>query len=187
MTRIILCTLISMLLVGTASARTILEQEVPDALTLGSHDFVLNGAGVRSKFVYDIYISALYLVQTSQDAREIIEADEPMAIRLYIISDLLTEERLIKYTYDGFKKSTNNNLAGIEDQVEVLLDSFRDSVNNEDVFDFVYSPDTGTEIFHNGQSKAIAVGLSFKQAVWGIWLSDKPVTVHLKNQMLGIE
>lgn len=188
MTRVALSILLSFFLfANVASAKVVLKKDIPDTLTFDDKELILNGAGVRSKFVYDLYIAALYLKEPSTDPVAIMEADETMALRLYITSDLLTEKRFIKYTYKGFKKSTNNNLGAIDEQVQTLLNSFEGAVNKGDMFEFVYKPGIGTEIYRNGEKRAVGTSLEFKKAFWGIWLSKKPVTVMLRNQMLGIE
>src|SRR5690606_41820150 len=55
-------------LFSTAQAREIADVEIPENLSADSTQLVLNGAGVRTKWFMDIYVSALYLAQPSTDA-----------------------------------------------------------------------------------------------------------------------
>ncbi|MFT6422318.1 MAG: chalcone isomerase family protein [Thalassolituus sp.] len=159
--------------------------KLPDDLSFEASELVLNGAGVRSKFFVHVYIAALYLGEKSSDAETIIAADEPMNIRVVITSDLITGERFAESAMDGFVRSTHGDLSGIKSEVDVMIETFRSSLENGDVFDLNYVPDVGVEIYRNGEKKEVVPGLAFKQAMFGIWLSDDPVQGHLRDDMLS--
>ncbi len=62
--------------------------DIPDTLGNG---LVLNGAGIRSKFFFDLYVGGLYLKEKSNNALHVINSDEQEAItlppgRLYLIA-----------------------------------------------------------------------------------------------------
>lgn len=166
-------------------AKEVKDINFDDQLELEGHPFVLNGAGVRSKFFLDVYIAALYLQKHSENAGEIISADEPMAIRLHIISGVITSKRMAESTRDGFVRSTNGNLAPIENDVEELIKAFKDEINEGDVFDLVYEPETGVTVYKNGVAASNVKGLAFKQALFGIWLSDDPIQNSLKKALVA--
>ena len=69
---------------------------MPESLQTGQTQLMLNGAGIRTKFFFDIYVGGLYLKEKSQDATAIIEANEPMAIRLHILSSKATSKKMEK-------------------------------------------------------------------------------------------
>ncbi|WZB76672.1 chalcone isomerase family protein [Achromobacter insuavis] len=50
---------------------------VPEQLSEGGHALVLNGAGLRTKFVVKVYVAALYASARSQDAAALINSNEP--------------------------------------------------------------------------------------------------------------
>jgi hypothetical protein len=67
-----------------------------------------------------------------------------------------------------------------------LTDVFAEEINDEDVFNIVYVPGKGLDVYKNGAAKAtIRSGLTFKRAFFGIWISDRPVQKSLKRGMLG--
>lgn len=177
--------LIPQILVPQVQAKRVLDQDVPDKQIFSDTELVLNGTGVRSKFIYDIYIIGLYLTEPSSDADAIVSADEPMAMRIYIISDLVTGERFADYTREGFVRATDGNLKPIKAEVDTLVESFRANLQKDDVYDLVYIPATGVEIYRNGKKEDVAPGLEFKQALFGIWLGDKPVNNNLRDELLG--
>ncbi len=158
--------------------------ELEDTYAVDDQSLQLNGAGVRTKFFLDLYVAALYLPTLEDDADDIVEADEPMALRLHIISGMITGKRMAESTRDGFVRSTGGNLAPIEDKVEQLITAFAEDVKEGDVFDLVYRPGAGVTVYRNGEAKSQVPGLAFKQALFGIWLSDDPVQEDLRDALL---
>lgn len=158
---------------------------LPDTMKAGDQELTLNGAGVRSKFFMDIYSAGLYLPQQQKDAKAIVSADKPMALRLHITSGLLSGEKMVAATNEGFEKSTHGNTKPIQASIDKLINAFKADINPNDVFDLVYKPGVGVEVYKNGQLKTAAEGLEFKKALFGIWLSDEPVQSDLKSGLLG--
>jgi len=157
----------------------------PDTMQAGPVTLVLNGAGVRKKFFIPVYRAGLYLKQKSNDAHAILAADEPMAIRLIITSSLVTPEKMTKATREGFQKSTGGNTAPIAADIEKMIGVFKQGIEDGDVFDMIYQPETGTRFFRNDEEKGSVAGAAFKKALFGIWISSDPVQKNLKNALLG--
>ncbi|WP_430462603.1 chalcone isomerase family protein [Thalassolituus sp. LLYu03] len=185
MIRILVSLALLLGLTTAVQAKEIKDVAVDDQLTLEGHSFVLNGAGIRSKFFLDVYIAALYLQKQESDAAAIVAADEPMAIRLHITSGMINSKRMSESTRDGFVRSTGGNLAPIEGDVEELIKAFKDEIKEGDVFDLVYEPETGVTVYKNGVAASNVKGLAFKQALFGIWLSDDPIQSSLKKSLVS--
>ena len=158
---------------------------IPDSIETGPTRLILNGAGVRTKFFMKLYVGGLYLEQKRSEPKYLIETDEPMAIRLHIISSLITSEKMEKVTREGFVKSTGGKIAPIEAQIETFISVFRDKINKNDVYDLIYIPGKGTEVHKNEKFYSLTEGLPFKQALFGIWLCENPAQKSLKKEMLG--
>jgi hypothetical protein len=158
---------------------------MPDTLTAGTETLLLNGAGIRTKFFIKAYVGGLYLKKKGSDAAAIMNADEPMAISLHIISKLITSEKMIKATTEGFENSTNGNMAPYKDNIDKFISVFKDNIKINDVYDFIYTPAEGTQVYKNKELKMSVKGLDFKKVLFGIWLCDKPADKGLKDQMLG--
>lgn len=158
---------------------------IPESLDAGQVTLMLNGAGVRNKLIIKLYVGGLYLEQKSNDAETIITADEPMAIRLHIISSMITSQKMEEATREGFSKSTSGRIEPVRDQIEKFISVFKDEIKENDIYDFIYSPGKGTDVYKNAEYHSSIEGLLFKQALFGIWLCDKPAQMSLKNDMLG--
>ena len=158
---------------------------LPDSLEVAGQSLVLNGAGRRTKTILKLYVGALYLPAESNDANAIIQADEPMAIQLNILSGLLSKKKMKAALIDGFNKSTGGNTAPIQVGIDKLLALMDDTISKRDVYVLAYDPANGTQVTKNGELVGAVEGLALKQALFGIWLSDNPVQGKLKKAMLG--
>lgn len=159
---------------------------IPDTIKTGStQELKLNGAGVREKWLMDLYVGALYLKERESDAVKIIMQEDEMAIRLEMVSNMVTSERMTSATLEGFEHATHGNTAPLQPQIEAFLATFKEPIKKGDVFEMVYVPGEGVKIFKNSQLKNTVAGEAFKQALFGIWLSDQPAQKSLKAEMLG--
>ncbi|MGY5849686.1 chalcone isomerase family protein [Salegentibacter sp. F14] len=181
---ILLCLAVFSLSIGQAQTE-IGGVSLPNTLEYGSDKLMLNGAGIREKFWMDMYVGGLYLQTKSTNATEIMKADRPMAIKLHIVSKMITSKRMIDAVNEGFENATDGNTAPISSEIAEFKSFFEDQINKEDVFDIVYLPKEGVTVYKNGEESGNIKGLEFKRALFGIWLSDKPADEDLKKGMLG--
>ena len=184
-----LSTLLATLLLSSAAySLDIGGIKMPESMNAEDTELQLNGAGIREKWFMDLYVSGLYLSAKQSDADAILKAAEPMAIRLHIISGMITSEKMTNATVEGFENSTHGNTAPLKAEIEKFLSTFAEPIKEGDVFDFVYVPGSGVQILKNGTAaQTIQGGEAFKEALFGIWISDKPAQKSLKKEMLGLK
>ncbi len=166
-------------------AREVGGVNVPESMNAGGHKIVLNGAGVREKFFIDIYAVGLYLKGKKSSAKQILNADEPMAIRMHIVSGLVTPEKMANNVNESFKRSTGGNIAPVKDRKDKMISVFKKGIKKGDVYDLVYVPGTGVKVSKNGKIKQTIPGLDFKKALFGIWIGSPPLSKDLKKALLG--
>jgi hypothetical protein len=175
---------------STVSAQTQLEVNgvtVPRKIEFQGKTLQLNGAGGRSKMWLEVYVQALYLSQLSQDPKFIIDSDTEMAIRIEITSSMVSSNKLTKAMNSGFEKSAGSNLEELRPRIEQFKALLSDAITEKDVFVLGYNPlDQTINVYKNEVLKGKVSGFDFKKALFGIWLSDKPVDDTLKNHLLGI-
>jgi len=160
--------------------------KLPDTLSAGGKNLVLNGAGIRTKFFIKVYVTGLYLAQKDSNAQAIVNADEVMAVRLQVISGMVDSKKMEKATMEGFENATNGNIVPIKAKIDQFMGlTFKGTTKVNDYFDFINVPGKGVEIFKNGVQMGTIEGLAFKKALYGIWLGDKPAQEDLKAHMLG--
>lgn len=170
-----------------AASNPITAADLPGHLDAGEYKLVLNGSGVRTKAFVPLYTAGLYLLKPSNSAAEVVRADEPMALRIKITSGFVSQSSLMASLDDGFESSTGGKTQPIREQIQQFRDCFTEDIKKGDTFDMVYTPKHGVIINKNGKLKGVVPGIEFKQALYGIWLSDKPADSSLKQALLTSE
>ena len=160
-------------------------EKMPAQVQYGGKTIVLNGVGVRKKFFMSMYLAGLYLTAKSKDADAIMKADEPMSIRLAITSSLISPAKMKSATLQGFQVGTGGNIAPIKAEIDQMLNSFDKGVGPGDVYELTNVPGSGVHVIRNGKLVETIRSAAFKQALFGIWLSNTPVHTGLRAQLLG--
>ena len=144
----------------------------------------LNGQGMREKFFIDLYIGSLYLEKPNSDATSILKSKKTSAIKLNIVSSLITAEKMKNAILSGFEKATNDKLEPIQPQINEFMAVFDSKISEGDRFTLVSQPSKGIIAYKNGEKLALIPGEKFRIAVLKIWLGDDPIQTSLKKGML---
>lgn len=178
--------LASALVILAWSSPTIgLAVELQPTLKVGEHNLALNGSGAREKYFLDLYVAGLYLAQPSNQPATIINADALMAIRIVITSKLVSQKQLVESLEEGFQNATQGKVETIRNEIAQFRQCFADDIARGDIFDLIYLPGHGVVVLKNGKRQGAIAGLAFKQALFGIWLSERPADADLKQALLG--
>ena len=178
--------LVAFMSIGAMSAQTeVAGIKIPNSETYQGKTLNLNGAGVREKLWIDLYAGGLYLAKKSSNANEIVSSNEPMSIKLHIVSKLISSDKMIEAVNEGFENSTNGNTKSLDAEIKKFRSFFMEEITKNDVFDIVYIPGTGVTAYKNDKELGTIEGMEFKKALFGIWLSNRPADDDLKEAMLG--
>ena len=168
-----------------STAITVKGVEIPDQVMLDQNTLLLNGTGIRSKFVFDIYIGALYLAKKQTTADAIINDQGPQLVSMHFVYDEISAEKMRKGWSEGFAKVLDEDaLKNLQPQIDLFNLAFGNTMAG-DVIDVQYTPTMGTRVIENKVTKATIRGFEFHQALMKIWLGDNPVDDDLKQGMLG--
>src|SRR4051812_19418643 len=63
-----------------------------DTVKVGGKDLVLNGLGIRTKFVFKVYAAGLYLPEKKSSVPEVLKVEGPRRVTLVMMRDLTSEE-----------------------------------------------------------------------------------------------
>ena len=180
-----LLTLMLLLWALPVSALEVAGVNVAEKAKLGSGELVLNGAGIRTRAIFKVYVGALYLGEKKSAAAEVLAQKGAKRVALTMLRDL-SAQQLTEAFDDGIK--ANHGAAEVEalkPRMAELLSLFTDAKKG-DVILLDYLPDAGTVVGVNGAAKGKAIqGEDFYRALLRIWLGDKPVDGDLKKSMLG--
>ncbi|TVZ51505.1 chalcone isomerase family protein [Dokdonia sp. Hel_I_53] len=170
-----------------SNAQTVVgDATLPNTMKVEGTNLILNGAGMREKIIFDLYAGGLYLTKKNKNATAIINADETMAMKLEIISGMVSSKKMVSAVDDGFDASMNGNTKSLNSEIEKFKSFFSDKIVKTNVFDIVYIKGKGTYVYKGGNKIGMIEGLAFKKALFGIWLGNDPADDDLKEGMLGL-
>ena len=169
-----------------AQARSVEGVELAETVTIrDGTELQLHGAGVRDKFIFDIYVGALYLPSAGQSVQAIRTVDQPGRIEMHFLYSEVSAEKLADAWREGFAGNNDAEvLDTIEPQLARFIEMFPTAVEG-DVFVMEYVPGQGTEVILNGETAGTVDGGAFFHALLGVFLGDKPADSDLKRGMLG--
>jgi hypothetical protein len=181
-------TLLLVAVTGIFSAnaqQTVSGVKIDSKLTVEGETLMLNGAGLREKMWIDLYVGSLYLPTKSSNSKDIIDSKNAAAIKLDIVSGMITSDKMISAVNEGFENSTNKNTAPLKAKIDKFKSFFKEEIKKGDSFIIANIPGDGVVVFKNGVKKGAIDGYDFKKALFGIWLGSKPADSDLKEGMLG--
>ena len=177
--------LASLIVSGNSHALTVKGIDLPEQITQQPHTLFLNGAGIRSKFVFDIYVGALYVTKKSASAQTIINDQSAKQVHMHFVYDEISQEKMTSGWNEGFKNVLSTaELEKLKPQIALFNNAFGKTVAG-DVIIVAYTPEKGSEVRINGETRATIPGFEFHQALMKIWLGEDPVDSDLKRGMLG--
>ena len=174
---------------GSATAAVdVAGVKYPDTVNVAGKDLVLNGAGVRTKFIIKVYTAGLYLESPAQTADAILKSTGPRRVRLVMLRDVSSDD-----FGSAFMAGLNDNVSS-EDKMKIvsqiskygeMFASFN-GLKKGDVLETDYIPGVGSQSHLNGKKVGTPLpDVIFNNAVLRIWLGEKPVDKGLKAKLLA--
>jgi Chalcone isomerase-like len=170
----------------SASALEIKGVKVNETAQVGGNALVLNGAGVRTKMVFKVYVAALYLTQKQASADAVIGDTGNKRVAMHLLREL-SAEKLLHALDEGFEANNSAaEMAAIEPQMKAFraMMTSAKAVKEGDVILLDYAGQNTTVIL-NGKALGSVEGAAFNQALLRVWLGKEPVDAALKKAMLG--
>jgi len=158
---------------------------VPDKASVGGQDLVLNGAGLRTRAIFKVYVGSLYLPMKANTAGAVY-AKAPRRVQLNMLRDVGADQ-MVEALVEGVNQSNSAaDAAAVKAQTDQLASIMKSigqlKEGNVLAFDYV---DGGTRVSINGAAKGTIPGEAFNKALFNAWLGDKAVQDDLKKAMLG--
>lgn len=159
-----------------------------DSMSVAGKELVLNGAGVRNKFVVKVYAAGLYLQEQKSTVDGVMKVDGPRRMRLVFLRDVSTEDLGSAFMSALSSNTSEEDKAKIVAQVSKYGELFGqiDSVKKGDTLDTDWIPGVGNQCYLNGKKFGPAIpDIVFYNSVLRVWLGDKPVDPALKTKLLA--
>ena len=185
MLRIIAIALPMLLASSAALSADVGGVKLADSTSVGGQELVLNGAGIRTRAIFKVYVGSLYLPAKAASVDAVL-AKGPRRIQMNLLRSL-SADQLADALAEGLKENNAPaELEGVKSQTEALtaiMKSFGEAKEGDVVtLDFI---DGATRVGLNGTAKGTIPGEAFNRALTKIWLGEKPVQADLKKAMLG--
>jgi len=193
MTRIISRALGALVLALTTLAATAQPAELegvkldPTA-QVGGAALVLNGAGLRTRAIFKVYVAALYVPQKANNAAALLAQKGPRRVAITMLRNVDAETFVNALSEGLHHNHSEAQMAAMKAQVDALAANFKAAgeAKKGDVIHLEFVPDSGTRLTINGQPRGTPIaGEEFFTALLRVWLGDKPVDGDLKKGMVG--
>ncbi len=174
-------------LTSQAFALEVAGVKLADNVQVGNVNLKLNGAGIRTKYFFKIYVGALYLPQKQTSGEAIIADEHEHRMALHILHELSSKKLFNAFSEAIEANHTPSELGALDVQIKQLAQIFDavKEVKPGDVITLDYLPAGGTQISVNNTARGTIAGAAFNRALLEIWLGDKPVQEDLKKGLLG--
>src|SRR5688572_32500921 len=157
---------------GMASAATLAGVTLPDQATADAQPLVLNGLGLRKKFVIKVYVGGLYLPQKEKSAAKILAADAPRRMAMKFLYDV-SKDQMCEAWNEGLEANTPNAPAEVKQSFGTLC-TFMDGVGKGQELTLTYVPGKGTEVAIAGKAKGTLPGKPTADAILATWIGPEP-------------
>jgi hypothetical protein len=168
-----------------AQALEVAGVNVADKAKAGAGELVLNGAGIRTRAIFKVYVGALYLTEKKSAAAEVLAQKGAKRVSLTLLRDLSAQQLNEAFENGVQANHSAAELEALKPRIAELLALFADGKKG-DVILLDFLPESGTVVSVNAAVKGKPIaGEDLYRALLRIWLGDKPVDADLKKAMLG--
>ncbi|HEY8153984.1 MAG TPA: chalcone isomerase family protein [Myxococcota bacterium] len=161
----------------------------PPTVQVGGQLLHLNGAGLRRRAIFDVYVAGLYVPQKASSAAALLAQTGPRRVAITMLREV-EAGAFSEAVSDGLEANNSaQQLARLKPQIATLLANLEaiGTAREGDAVYFEFTPGAGTRILVNGQQKGSAIpGVELFTAVLRNWLGEEPVDARLKNELLGL-
>jgi len=181
---------ILMSLSAAAATVEIAGVKLEDTAKVGGQDLKLNGAGIRYKLIFKVYVAGLYMADKKNNLPDILAVPGAKRITLVMLRDV-ESETFGQAFMDGIRKNTDLAERSKFVSQELAFGQLFASVpelKKGDVLTTDWIPGSGTICSLNGKKITDYIpDQQFYNALLKIWLGRSPADAKLKIAMMGGE
>jgi hypothetical protein len=170
-------------LAAPAAAREIHGIELPESIRVDGHTLQLNGAGIRRRFFFDVYVIGLYVEQPTTERDAVFAASAPRQVRIQLIRSV-SAEQMRTAVAEGFRRSAGAAMPTLEARLARLQAMLR-AGGPGDVTTLTWIPGRGTVVTDDGHEVGTIEGKDCADVVFGVWIGPRPVDDGLARRLLA--
>lgn len=175
---------------GAFAMTEIAGVKLEGTVTVSGSKLQLNGAGIRYKGPFKVYVGDLYTTQPVKSLDELIAAPGPKRLSMTFLREINSAE-FGKLLTRGIEDNVNRGeiskiIVGMIKMGEIF--AANKSFVPGDVCMLEWDPEKGLGIWAKGKLQAEPFkDAAFFRALMSIWFGQSPADWKLKDQMLGIQ
>lgn len=174
--------------IGAAGAAEVAGVKLDDVARVANQELKLNGAGIRYKAIFKVYVAGLYLTEKKSTVADVLAAPGPRRVTIVMLRDISNEELGRGFMSGIQQNSDRNEKAKLIMQLQKFGEVFASipELKKGDVLTVDWLPGQGTVVHVNGKKVSdVLPDIAFYNAILKIWLGEKPVDSRLRPLMLG--
>jgi hypothetical protein len=175
---------------GPAHAVKLAGVDVPPTVSVAGQTLQLNGAGIRYRFIVQVYAAGLYLPQPARTPEQVLAMPGPKRLHIVMLRDIDGNTLGRLFTRGMEDNSTRAQFAKAIGGTLRLAEMFaaKKRLAEGENFSVEWVPGAGTQVYVNGQAQGEPIQEpEFFAAMMRIWLGPKPADGQLKDQLLGLQ
>ena len=180
--------LLALTATGAMAATEVGGVRLDDEISVANQKLVLNGAGIRTRVIFKVYVAGLYLSQKKDNAKDIIALPGAKRVAVTMLRDVSSDELGQALIVGVQKNSTPDETRRFGSQLVAMGEIFGriPRLTTGQTFSVDWIPNRGTVVLVDGKPVAEPIpDEGFYDAVLRIWLGDAPADAALKAGMLG--
>jgi len=166
-----------------ARAREVAGVTLPETTTAAGKTLVLNGAGLRTRFFFKVYVIGLYLERPATDADAIVGADAARRADLHLLRALSGSE-IASAIGSAFEQNAGDRSAALKDRLG-RFEAMFPAVEAGETVSLTYVPGRGTSVVGKGKEIGVIEGKDFADVLFAVWIGAKPVDPALRQALLA--
>jgi len=171
-----------------AAALKVADVDVSPTAKVAGQTLQLNGAGLRTRLVFKVYVAGLYMLKKAESPEAVYNGDGPKRLHVHMLRDINADQLGRLFTSgmqdNASKTEFSKSIPGMLRMSQIFSD--RKQLKAGDTFSVDWIPGKGTFILVNGEAVGEPiVEPEFFRSLMSIWLGKRPADDGLKAALLG--
>lgn len=181
----------------TPGPETFKEHDLPDPLpatlsvSYGGQSWELKalGSGLRKKYVFKVYVVALYADASADfgaDPAPFVNSADIAKRIVLVLKRNLDGSKISEAISEGFIHNVwkQKPEPELEAKLNEFIAFFGGKLEDGQTIELTYLPGIGLLTSVSGQARPIVTEPRLAQDIWGIWLGDRPISEDLREELV---
>jgi len=162
--------------------------KIEEKTAMENSSLSLNGAGLRKRAFFSVYVIGLYLAEKKTAAADVVNAPGAKRVWIHMLRDVGAEQfsdALMDGMKDNHGETEMKALEPRAKQLAAIMAEMKEAKKGIRIT-LDWLPGRGTQVTVEGKAAgAVIPGEDFYRGLLRIWLGDNPVQGDLKKALLG--